>query len=69
MSLIIFILMDAAPGSIIDSLINEEMTQEDIAALRKQYDLDKPCSTGTGNTCWGCSAAIWEIADLRPVRV
>ena len=41
-SLIIFILMDAAPGSIIDSLINEEMTQEDIAALRKQYDLDKP---------------------------
>jgi len=40
-SLIIFILMDAAPGSIIDTMINEEMTQEDIEALRRQYDLDK----------------------------
>lgn len=41
-SLIIFVLMDLAPGSVIDSMINEEMTQEDIENLRRQYDLDKP---------------------------
>jgi peptide/nickel transport system permease protein len=40
-SLIIFVLMDAAPGSIIDSMINEEMTQEDIEELKREYDLDK----------------------------
>ena len=40
-SLLIFILMDLAPGSIIDSMISDGMTTEDIAALRAKYDLDR----------------------------
>ena len=39
---IIFLLMDLAPGTIVDSMIGYDMTQEDIAALRAQYGLDKP---------------------------
>lgn len=41
-SLIIFVLMDLAPGTIVDSMISDEMTQEDIDALRARFDLDKP---------------------------
>ena len=41
-SFIVFALMDLAPGTIVDSMVNEEMTQEDIAELMAQYDLDKP---------------------------
>ena len=41
-SLIVYALMDLAPGTIIDSMITDAMTEEDIAALRAKYDLDKP---------------------------
>jgi peptide/nickel transport system permease protein len=41
-SLSIYILMDLAPGTVIDSLITEQMTPEDIEKLRQEYDLDKP---------------------------
>jgi peptide/nickel transport system permease protein len=41
-SLIVYTLMDLAPGNVVESMITDEMTQEDIAALRAQYDLDKP---------------------------
>jgi len=34
--------MDLAPGSIIDGMITDAMTQEDIDALKREYDLDKP---------------------------
>ncbi len=39
---IIFALMDLAPGSFVDGLISEDMTEEDIAALYAKYDMDKP---------------------------
>ena len=41
-SFIIYALMDLAPGSVIDSMITEDMSQEDIAKLEAEYDLDKP---------------------------
>ena len=40
--LIIFTLMDLAPGSIVDAMITSEMTQDDVIVLREMYDLDKP---------------------------
>ena len=41
-SFIVFALMDAAPGTIVDTMISEATTAEDIAALMEKYDLDKP---------------------------
>ena len=41
-SLAVYTLLDLAPGSIIDSMISDSMTEEDISALRARYDLDKP---------------------------
>ena len=41
-SLIVFSLMDLTPGTIVDTMIGETTTPEDIAALRALYDLDKP---------------------------
>ena len=41
-SFIVFALVDLAPGNIVDSMINENMTNEDIDALMRMYDLDKP---------------------------
>ena len=41
-SFIVYTLVDLAPGTAIDAMITSEMTQEDVARLRAQYDLDKP---------------------------
>jgi peptide/nickel transport system permease protein len=41
-SITVYFLLDLAPGSIVDSMISENMTQEDIDELRRQYNLDKP---------------------------
>lgn len=49
---IIFALMDLAPGTIIDSMITEDMTQEDIEFLESKYDLDKPMIVRYGIYIW-----------------
>ena len=41
-SFIVFSLVDLAPGDVVDTMISDSMTVEDVAALRKAYDLDKP---------------------------
>lgn len=41
-SIIVFTLLDLAPGTVVDNMITESMTQEDIDELYRQYDLDKP---------------------------
>ncbi len=41
-SFCVYALMDMAPGSFIDSMISDGMTEEDIEALRVKYELDKP---------------------------
>ena len=40
-SFIVFMLMELAPGSVVDLLVTEHSTPEDIAALRESYNLDK----------------------------
>ena len=40
-SFIVYALIDLAPGDIVDSMINIEMTAEDVAELKALYDLDK----------------------------
>ena len=52
-SFIIYALMDLAPGTIVDSMITEHMTQEDIDMLRAQYDLDKSMLYRYGKYMWG----------------
>jgi peptide/nickel transport system permease protein len=39
---IVYALIDAAPGTIVDIMISEDMTQEQIDELYRSYDLDKP---------------------------
>lgn len=41
-SLIVFVLMELAPGTVIDAMQSEDMTQEQRDELIKQYNLDKP---------------------------
>ena len=41
-SLIVFALIELAPGTVVDGMISGSMTQEDITLLRARYDLDKP---------------------------
>jgi len=41
-SLIVFTLIELAPGTYVDSIISSYMTEEDVAALKAEYDLDKP---------------------------
>ena len=41
-SFIVYTLMDLAPGSVIDHMITDNMSEEDIEGLRRAYDLDKP---------------------------
>ena len=41
-SFIVFALVDLTPGSIVDTMINENTTPEDLEALKSFYDLDKP---------------------------
>lgn len=38
---IIFVLLDLAPGTVVDSMIGGDMTQEEVEALYREYNLDK----------------------------
>ena len=40
-SIIVYVLLDIAPGSIVDSMISDTMTEEDVEALKREYNLDK----------------------------
>ena len=41
-SFIVYALLELMPGNFVDTLISGEMTVDDVAALRKMYNLDKP---------------------------
>ena len=51
-SFIIFGLLELAPGSIIDTMITEEMTTEDIEILKEKYGMDKPMIYRYGLYMW-----------------
>jgi len=40
-SLLVFTLMELAPGTVIDAMIHEDMTEYDIAALKAEFNLDR----------------------------
>jgi peptide/nickel transport system permease protein len=73
---IIFTLMDLAPGTIIDSMITEDMTPQDIEFLRAKYDLDKPMVVRYGKYIWNLlhgdlgssqitGLSVWEQFSAR----
>ena len=41
-SFIVYVLVDMAPGDVVDTMVTERMTAEEIVELRARYDLDKP---------------------------
>lgn len=49
---IVYGLMDLAPGTVVDSMITDEMTQEDIQKLYAEYDLDKPMIVRYAKYIW-----------------
>jgi peptide/nickel transport system permease protein len=51
-SFIVYWLADLAPGDFVDNMVSAEMTKEDIAALKAQYDLDKPMIYRYGKYMW-----------------
>ena len=75
-SFIIFALMDAAPGSVVDSMITEQMTEKEIHELKVKYNLDKPMVVRFGQYMWGLvhgdlgksqitGQSIWELYITR----
>lgn len=50
---ILYGLLDLAPGSVVDTMVSDEMTQEDINLLRAKFDLDKPMIYRYGKYMWG----------------
>jgi len=68
-SFIVFALMDLAPGTIIDSLIFDSMSDEDVAALRAQYDLDKPMVYRYGKYMYRLIQGDLGVADISRISV
>ena len=51
-SFFIFVAVNAANGDYVDSLNTDDMTKEEVAALRAKYDLDKPLLVRYGKYMW-----------------
>ena len=51
-SFFIFVAVNAASGDYVDSLNTDDMTKEEVAALRAKYDLDKPLLVRYGRYMW-----------------
>ena len=75
-SFIIFWLIDLAPGEITDTMITDQMTEEDIQILRAKYDLDKPLIVRYGKYIWNLlhgdlgrsqvsNLSVWEQYKIR----
>ena len=68
-SFIVFALMDLAPGTIIDAMISEATTAEDIAALRAKYDLDKPLIYRYGKYMFRLAQGDLCLSDVSQTSV
>ena len=51
-SFFIFVAVNAANGDYVDSLNTDDMTADEVAALRAKYDLDKPLMVRYGKYMW-----------------
>jgi peptide/nickel transport system permease protein len=68
-SFIVYALMDLAPGSVIDQMITDEMTQEDIKELEHLYDLDKPMIYRYGKYMLHLVQGDLGVADFTKISV
>ena len=68
-SLIVYTLIELAPGTIIDAMISEYMTQEDIEELRKMYDLDRPMLYRYGKYMINLLQGDLGISDVTQIDV
>ena len=50
---IVYALLDLAPGTIVDTMISPDMTQEDIAKLEEEFGLNKPMIYRYGQFLFG----------------
>jgi len=66
---IIYFLVDLAPGTVVDTMINEDMTPEDIAALYAKYDLDKPMIVRYGKYMWNLLHADLGYSQITGIPV
>ena len=68
-SFIVFALMDAAPGTIVDTMISEATTEEDLAALRAKFDLDKPLIYRYGKYMFYLVQGDLGVSDVSGISV
>ena len=60
-SLFIFVSMDLAAGDVTDTLGGEDMTEEQLHALRERLGLNDPLLVRYAKYMWVCSTAIWAL--------
>jgi peptide/nickel transport system permease protein len=61
--------MDAAPGTVVDTMISEATTEEDLAALRAKYDLDKPLIYRYGKYMFYLVQGDLGVSDVSGISV
>jgi peptide/nickel transport system permease protein len=68
-SFIIYTLMELIPGTVIDQMISDEMSQEDIEELRRAYDLDKPMIYRYGKYMFHLVQGDLGVSDITKISV
>ena len=68
-SFIVYALLDFAPGTVIDSMVSDGMTQEDIETLRRAYDLDKPMLYRYGKYMFNLVQGDLGVSDYTGLSV
>ena len=68
-SFIVYALVDLAPGDVVDTMTSSEMSAEDIAALREQYDLDKPMIYRYGKYMFNLVQGDLGVSDISKESV
>lgn len=68
-SFVVYGLLELAPGTIVDAMISESMTPEDVAALRAKYDLDKPMVYRYGKYMLHLVSGDLGVSDVSGISV
>jgi len=68
-SFLVYALLDAAPGDIVDTIRTDSMTKEEIALLRIRYNLDKPMIYRYGLYMFNLFQGDLGLSDFSRVSV
>jgi len=68
-SLFVFTLLELAPGTIIDGMIDEGMTEYDIDVLRAQFNLDRPMLWRYGLYMFNLLQGDLGVSDVSGISV